>query len=345
MSSIRSAARVQLDSILASPATAAGDGTIRDFLLASNEQPLTPEQLAGYVDALRGAAVPLPLSAEEQAPLVDTCGTGGDNCATFNISTAAAILASAAGVAIAKHGNRAASSRCGSADVVEALGIPLQATPEGAAASLRRHNFAFLFAPAFHPALARVAPIRRALGVRTFFNLLGPLSNPAGARRQLIGVYDPSAVPLLAMTLALLGVEHALVVHGLRADDSPGTGMDEITLAGPTRVAEILGRQILEFTITPAAFELPAHTAANPYAGGDAAGDVVKENASILRAILNNELQGPQREIVLANTAAVLRVADRAASWAEGAAMAAEAIDSGAARRKLDELSASRKEK
>jgi anthranilate phosphoribosyltransferase len=328
-----------LESILAAPATPSGDAAIRDFLLASNERPLTPEQLAGYVDALRGAAIPLPLTVEEQAPLVDTCGTGGDNCATFNISTAAAILASAAGVAIAKHGNRAASSRCGSADVLEALGIPLQTTPDAAAASLRRHSFAFLYAPAFHPALARVAPIRRALGVRTFFNLLGPLSNPAGARRQLIGVYQPSAVPLLAHTLALLGVDHALVVHGLPAHNSAG-GLDEITLAAPTQAAEVRGSSVREFTLTAEDFGLPTHTDPAPYAGGDAPETAVKDNSRILRAILGNELHGPPREIVLANTGAVLYVAGRATAWKQGLALAAEAIDSGAARRKLDELSA-----
>jgi anthranilate phosphoribosyltransferase len=345
MPSTRLSARSHLESILAAPPTPSGDATIRDFLLAGNQQAFTPDQLAGYTDALRQASIPLPLTTGERAAIVDTCGTGGDLAATFNISTAAAILAAACDVPIAKHGNRASTSRCGSADVLEALGIPLQTSPDSAAASLREHNFAFLFAPAFHPALARVAPIRRALGVRTFFNLIGPLSNPAGARRQLIGVYDPALVPLLAQTLALLGVDHALVVHGFPAQDSPeSTGLDEITLAGSTLVAEILGTQILEFTITPAAFDLAPHNAPHPYAASHspqtaAPGNLVNDNARILTAILANQLHGPPREIVLANTAAVLRVAGRATSWKQGFDLAADAISSGAARRKLEQLS------
>jgi anthranilate phosphoribosyltransferase len=343
MPSTRLAARTDLESILAAPPTPSGDSTIRDFLLASNDRPLTPDQLAGFVDALRQASIPLPLTTDERAAIVDTCGTGGDLAATFNISTAAAILAAACDVPIAKHGNRASTSHCGSADVLEALGIPLQTSPDSAAAALREHNFAFLFAPAFHPALARVAPIRRALGVRTFFNLIGPLSNPAGARRQLIGVYDPALVPLLAQTLALLGVDHALVVHGFPPEDSPNSsGLDEITLAGSTLVAEILGTQILEFSINPAAFDLSPHTGDNPYAGGHSPQATASDNARILTAILTDQLHGPPREIVLANTAAVLRVAGRATSWKQGFDIAAEAITSGAARRKLEQLSAPR---
>jgi anthranilate phosphoribosyltransferase len=347
MPSTRLSARTDLESILAAPPTPSGDAAIRDFLLASNDRALTPaltpDQLAGYTDALRQASIPLPLTTDERAAIVDTCGTGGDLAATFNISTAAAILAAACDVPIAKHGNRASTSHCGSADVLEALGIPLQTSPDSAAAALREHNFAFLFAPAFHPALARVAPIRRALGVRTFFNLLGPLSNPAGARRQLIGVYDPALVPLLAQTLALLGVDHALVVHGFPPEDSPeSASLDEITLASSTLVAEILGSAILEFTITPAAFDISPHTGANPYAGAHSPRTTASDNARILTAILTNQLHGPPREIVLANTAAVLRVAGRATSWKQGFDIAAEAINSGAARRKLEQLSAPR---
>ncbi len=341
--STRLSARAALESILAAPPTPSGDATIRDFLLVGNQQAFTPDQLAGYTDALRAASIPLPLTDHERAAIVDTCGTGGDLAATFNISTAAAILAAACDVPVAKHGNRASTSHCGSADVLEALGIPIQTSPDSAAAALREHNFAFLFAPAFHPALARVAPIRRALGVRTFFNLIGPLSNPAGARRQLIGVYDPALVPLLAQTLALLGAHHALVVHGFPPENSlQSAGLDEITLAGSSLVAEILGTQILEFTITPAAFDLAPHTDANPYAGGHSPETAAADNARILTAILTDQLDGPAREIVLANTAAVLRVAGRATSWKQGFDLAAEAISSGAARRKLEQLSASR---
>jgi len=337
---IRIAARARLEAMLAAPATAEADAEIRATLLEANQREIPPEELAGYADALRAAAIPIDwskIAAEDaerlRSSVIDTCGTGGDSCGTFNISTAAAILAAACGIPIAKHGNRSATSRCGSADVLDHLGIPMQDAAH-AAAALRDHNFAFLFAPAFHPAMARVAAIRRSLGVRTFFNLLGPLANPANARRQVIGTYSPAAVSLLARTLALLEAEHVLIVHGLPTATMPG--LDEITLTGPTFVAEVRGDNVLEFTLTPEDFGLPTHTGADPYAGSDAAG-----NARLLTAILHNQLHGPPREVVLANTAAALVVADIAASWKEGVALAAKAVDSGAAGRKLEQLSAS----
>jgi len=328
--------------MLTAPATAEADAEIRETLLEANQRDITPEELAGYADALRAAAIPIDWSAIDAAdfagktegifpPIVDTCGTGGDSCGTFNISTAAAILAAACGVPIAKHGNRSATSKCGSADVLDQLGIPLQDAAH-AAAALRDHNFAFLFAPGFHPGMARVAGIRRSLGVRTFFNLLGPLANPAQARRQVIGTYSPAAVSLLARTLALLDAEHVFVVHGLPSANMGG--LDEITLTGPTFVAEVADGAVREFALRPDDFGLPTHTGANPYAGGDAA-----ESARILTAILRGELHGPPREVVLANTAAALRVGGHASSWKQGVALAAEAIQSGAARRKLEQLS------
>jgi anthranilate phosphoribosyltransferase len=334
----RIAARARLEAMLGAPATAEADAEIRATLLEANEREISPEELAGYADSLRVAAIPIDWSkvaAEDaerlRSSVIDTCGTGGDSCGTFNISTAAAILAAACGVPIAKHGNRSATSKCGSADVLAALGIPMQDAAH-AAAALRDDNFAFLFAPAFHPGMARVSAIRRSLGVRTFFNLLGPLANPAGARRQVIGTYSPEAVSLLARTLALLGAEHVFVVHGLPAAEMGG--LDEITLTGPTFVAEVRDGAVREMTLTPEDFGLPAHAGANAYAGGDAA-----ESARILTGILRGELQGAPREVVLANTAAVLRVAGLAESWKDGVAQAAEAVQTGAAGRKLEQLS------
>lgn len=335
---LRIAAQARLEAMLAAPATAEADTEIRAILLEANQREISPEELAGYTDALRAAAVPIDWSgiaagdAERlRASVIDTCGTGGDSCGTFNISTAAAILAAACGVPIAKHGNRSATSKSGSADVLERLGIPMQDAARSAAA-LRDHNFAFLFAPAFHPGVARVSAIRRSLGVRTFFNLLGPLANPAGARRQVIGTYSSEAVSLLARTLALLGAEHVFVVHGLPTAQMGG--LDEITLTGPTFVAEVADGMVREITLTPDDFGLPVHNGDNPYAGGNAA-----DSARILSAILRGELQGPAREVVLANTAAALRVAGLAGSWKEGVALAAEAIQTGAAGRKLEQLS------
>jgi anthranilate phosphoribosyltransferase len=324
--------------MLGAPVTAEADAEIRATLLAANQREISPEELAGYADALRAAAIPIEWSeiaagdAERlRSSVIDTCGTGGDSCGTFNISTAAAILAAACGVPIAKHGNRSATSKCGSADVLDQLGIPMQDAAH-AAAALRDYNFAFLFAPAFHPGMARVAAIRRTLGERTFFNLLGPLANPAGARRQVIGTYSPAAVSLLARTLALLDAEHVFVVHGLPTIHMGG--LDEITLTGPTFVAEVADGMVREITLTPEDFGLPVHAGANPYAGGDAA-----ESARLLTAILHGELHGQPREVVLANAAAALRVAGVTGSWKEGVALAAEAIQTGAAGRKLEQLS------
>lgn len=332
MSPTRTQTRARLQAMLSAPPTPEADSQIRKTLLEVNQRKITPEELAGCTDALRAAAIPIDWGKDFQhetegirAALVDTCGTGGDSCGTFNISTAAGLLAAACGVPVAKHGNRSATSKCGSADVLDQIGIPMQDAAH-AAAALRDHNFAFLFAPAFHPGMARVAAIRRELGVRTFFNLLGPLANPAGARRQVIGTYSPEAVSLLARTLALLNVEHVLVVNG-------SDGLDEITLTGATCVAEVRNGNVRETTLTPADFGFATHTVTRPYAGGNAA-----ENANILTAILRNDLHGPPREVVLANTAAVLRVAGLASSWIDCVAIATRTLDSGAAAAKLADL-------
>jgi anthranilate phosphoribosyltransferase len=291
-----------------------------------------PEEVAGFVDVMRAAVTRVPLSAEEQALLVDTCGTGGDASRTFNISTAAALVAAAAGASIAKHGNRAITSQCGSADVLEALGVPVDLSPEDASETLRRYRFAFLHAPSLHPAMKAVMPVRRALKVRTVFNLLGPLTNPAGASAQVMGVYAQDAVALVAETMALLGTRHAFVVHGT-AQDPDGTirGLDEISISGPTHLAEVRNGVVTVSTITPEEFGLQ-RAPMSALAGGGA-----KENAAILAAIFSGE-QGPRRDIVLLNAAAVLVAADLSPDLATGVALAAQTIDSGAVTKLLDQL-------
>ena len=274
----------------------------------------TTEELAGFVDCLRARSTPIPLHPHEREKLVDTCGTGGDLSGTFNISTAAALVAAAAGVWVAKHGNRAVTSRCGSADVLEALGIPVDFTPLQAAESLRNHGFAFLPAPSLQPAMRAVMPIRRALGVRTAFNILGPMTNPAGANAQVLGVYAPHLVPVVANTLAALDTRHAFVVHG--------SGMDEFSLTGPTSVAEIRGSHITFTTTTPADFGLE-FASLEDLAGGNA-----ETNADILRSLFAGA-PGPCRDIVVMNAAAVLVTAGLSFNFRDGATLAAHTIASG----------------
>ena len=285
------------------------------LLSALHERGETAAELAGFSAAMRSAAVKLPLSDEERDSLVDTCGTGGDGSGTFNISTAVALVAAAAGARIAKHGNRAVTSRCGSADVLAALGIPTEHTPESAAETLRRDGFAFLLAPRMHPAMKIVAPVRRLLPFRTVFHLLGPMTNPAGARRQVIGVYSAQAVPLVAEALAFSGhIQHALVVHG-------AGGLDELSLGGESIAAEVRRNVVTQFVVTPEDAGLTRSQDA--LLGGDAA-----ENAAILQAIFKGE-RGPRRDVVLLNAAAVLLVAGLASDLREGASKAADAIDGG----------------
>jgi anthranilate phosphoribosyltransferase len=297
----------------------------------------TAPELAGFVDAMRAAATEVPLEEAERSLLVDTCGTGGDASGTFNISTAAALVAAAAGATVAKHGNRAITSQCGSADVLEALGIPVDLSPAAAAASLRTHRFAFLHAPSLHPAMKAVMPVRRALGVRTVFNVLGPLTNPAGARAQVMGVYSERLVPVVAETMRLLGVRHAFVVHGetgptgSSGDASGRHGLDELSLSGASEIAEIRDDEIAFARITPEQVGLAA-APLHSLRGGDAAA-----NAAILRAIFAGE-PGPRRNVVLLNAGAVLLTAGLAPSASQdlchnlrGAIqVAAQTIDSGA---------------
>ncbi len=282
---------------------------------------------------MRAAATPVPLDEAERRLLIDTCGTGGDLSGTFNISTAAALVAAAAsattGAMVAKHGNRAVTSECGSADVLEALGIPVALSPAAAANALRTHRFAFLHAPSLHPAMKAVMPVRRALGVRTVFNVLGPLTNPAGARAQVMGVYAAHLVPIVAEAMRLLGVRHAFVVHGTAAD-AGHTGMDELSISGPTQLAEVYGDAVTFDTITPEQVGLRS-APIESLRGGNAA-----TNAAILRGIFAGE-HGPHRDVVLLNAAAVLITAGsipasppfRHESFRAGIDLAAKTIDSG----------------
>jgi anthranilate phosphoribosyltransferase len=259
-----------------------------------------------------------------RATVVDTCGTGGDGKGTFNISTAAALVAAAAGVAVAKHGNRSVSSRSGSADVLAALGVDIETTPENAGRAIDTIGIAFLFAPKLHPAMREVMPVRRELGVRTVFNVLGPLTNPAGASRQVMGVYAPELVEVIGKVLADLGSEHALVVHG---ED----GLDEITLSAPTRVAEVRHGSVTLRTLKPGDFGL------EPVPVEALLGAEPAHNAALLRDVLGGR-PGPLADVTALNAGAAIHVAGLAADLAEGLAAARAAIASGAAAAKLEEL-------
>ena len=279
----------------------------------------TVGEITAFAQALRGAS----LSFDPGFAVVDTCGTGGDGLHTLNISTAAAFVAAGAGAKVAKHGSRALSSRSGSSDVLAGLGVRVEAKPAEAILALQEAGVCFLFAPAFNPAMRHVTPIRAELGFRTVFNLLGPLANPAGARRQLLGVYDPAWVEPLAQVLCALGAEHAWVVHG--------AGLDEIATTGETSVAACRDGRVETFTLAPEALGLPRVTA-DALRGGEPA-----ENARALLALLDGAT-GPYRDIVLANTAATLVIAGLADSLNAGMAAAAASLDSGAARIALDRL-------
>lgn len=307
-------ARALMQRILAGEAS---DAELAAFLRTLAERGETAAEIAGFAEAMRAAAKPLPLKDEERTELVDTCGTGGDASGTFNISTAAALVAVAAGAKVAKHGNRAVTSRCGSADVLEALGIPTDLEGEAAAEALRKHGFCFLHAPLHHPGMKAVMPVRRALGIRTVFNVLGPLLNPAGARRQVMGVYAARLVSVVAQAMALMGTRHAFVVHG-------DSSQDELALSGPSEIAEVRDGSVGSKLLTPEEFGL-TRAPLESLAGGDA-----QANAAILRAIFHGE-RGPRREIVLLNAAAVLVVAGKAETMQHGLARATEAIDSGRA--------------
>jgi anthranilate phosphoribosyltransferase len=298
--------------------------TIVALLAALRAKGETVGELVGFARAMRRQVIPV--FADGSRPdelLVDTCGTGGDSSGTFNISTAAAFVAAGAGVHIAKHGNRSISSRCGSADVLEALGVSLDVPPERVGAAIREIGIGFLYAPALHTAMRHAMPARRRLG-RTAFNLLGPLTNPAGARAQIAGVFSDKVVEKMALVLTELDVERAFVVHG-------AGGLDEISLSGETLVGDVHRGVVQIYRVTPEDFGLE-RAPLDAISGGDAA-----HNAALIRAILSGE-SGPRRDIVVANAAAAIVASGRAANFLEGAQLAAASIDSGEARKKMNAL-------
>lgn len=300
----------------------------------------TPAQIAGYLMGLRiRGESPMVIAASAQAMrenftavappegiVVDTCGTGGDGTHTFNISTASAFVVAGAGVTVAKHGNRSVSSKSGSADVLEALGVNIGVPPETMATCLREIGIAFLFAPSLHPAMKHAIGPRKELGIRTLFNILGPLSNPAGARHGVIGVYADALVETVAEASAKLGAEHLFVVHGK-------DGLDELTTTAETRVAEVKNGKVTVTTLSPEEVGLP-RAAPGQLKGGDAS-----INADIIRALLNGQ-PGPARDVVALNAAAAIVAGQKAATLREGLDLAVQSIDSGAAREKLNALAA-----
>jgi anthranilate phosphoribosyltransferase len=292
------------------------------FITALRMKGETVAEITGMARTMRAHAV----AVKTPGPVVDTCGTGGDGAGTFNISTAAAVVAAAAGVTVAKHGNRAMSSRCGSADVLEAAGVNIELDGEGVSQCLAQTGIAFMFAPAFHPATKYAGPTRREIGIRTVFNILGPLTNPAKPFAQVLGVADPSLLEKMASTLGELGLKRALVVHG---ED----GLDEITTCGRTRVAELKNNILSTHTIDPA--ELGLKLSSRESLKGGSAEDNVKLLAELLDGVT-----GPKRDAVLLNTAAVLLVAGRVNDLKEGLSAAGETIDSGRAKAKLAEFAA-----
>jgi anthranilate phosphoribosyltransferase len=294
---------------------------IAGLLIALAMKGERPAEVVGFAQAMRARATRL---SQDHRPVFDTCGTGGDGAHTFNVSTVAALVLAACGVRVAKHGNRSVSSRCGSADLFEALGVNIAAEPAVVERCLAETGIAFFFAPTFHPSMRHAGPARRELGVRTAFNLLGPLTNPAGAARQLVGVPRPELTELVARSLALLGSDRAWVVHG--AD-----GLDEISTAGYTKISECRGREVNTFYLHPADIGL-AKSAPGALRGGDAA-----DNAAIARRVLAGE-PGPQRDVVLLNAAAALLIAGKVDRIREGVAVAADALDSGRAATVLEQL-------
>ena len=308
------------------------DAQIAALLVALHMKGETVEEIVGFAEAIRQAATPLPVhrnstvdvSGTERDALVDTCGTGGDASGTFNISTATALVVAGAGVRVAKHGNRSVTSKCGSADVMEALGVNIGLPPARVAACLEEVGMAFLFAPAMHSAMKYVQPARRELRLRTVFNLLGPLTNPAQASAQVVGVYSAELVEKLAEALSMLGLRRALVVHG-------NDGLDEITITTSTRVAEVRDGAVRTYEVTPEDFGLRQATM-DDISGGDAAA-----NAEIIREILIGK-KFPCRDVTLLNAAAALVAGGKANHIAEAIPIAADAIDSGAAGRKLEAL-------
>src|SRR5512133_4046257 len=312
----REEAHEVMGSIMSGEATSA---QIAGFLIALRAKGETADEIAGCAEAMREHALPV---RPQRDDLVDTAGTGGDGASTINISTAAALVAAAAGAGVAKHGNRAVSSACGSADVLEALGFELDLSTERVARSI--DELGFLFAPTHHPAMRHAAPVRRELAARTVFNVLGPLTNPAGARAQVVGVYAPSLVRTIAEVLAQLGARRAFVVHG-------AGGIDELSPAGPNLVCEVVDGLVHEREIDPLELGVP-RCAPEELRGGSP-----EENAAAVRAVFRGE-DGGRRSAILLNAAGAIAAAGQAADLREGLELAREAVDSGAAAARLDEL-------
>lgn len=299
----------------------ASQAQIGSFLTALRLKGISGSEIAGFAAAMRQHSLRIACGRQD---LLDTCGTGGDGKGTFNISTATAFVAAGAGIAVAKHGNRGISSSCGSADVLTALGVKVDLAPEAVAQAIENIGIGFLYAPVFHQAMKHAAKPRQELGFRTVFNLLGPLTNPAGAERQLIGVYEAAAAGKVAEALVNLGIQRAMVVHSF-------DGLDEISTAAPTQVVEVQNGEMKTYVIYPEelGFTLCDQQA---YRGGSPA-----DNAVLLRGLLQGD-QGPKRDVVLINAAAALVVGGKAETLAEGVAIAAASLDSGAAYAKLTEL-------
>ncbi|MRI83183.1 MAG: anthranilate phosphoribosyltransferase [Nitratiruptor sp.] len=297
----------------------------RAFLIELYQRGESPQEIAQAAKIMGQHSIKLPIPPKLQAKLIDVVGTGGDGSGTFNVSSTVALLLPALGCYVAKHGNRSITSKSGSADMLEALGINLDLPPEKQVAMLERTGFCFIFAKNHHPVMKHIMPIRKTIPHRTIFNILGPLTNPAGARKYLLGVFSPEFIPKLAQALIELGVERALVV-------SSADGMDEISICDKTHCAEIHGGKMEEYEIAPEDFGLQ-RAFKEEILGGDGA-----TNAQITRAILTGELHGPKRDMVLLNAGAALMVDGKAATIREGIELAAQAIDSGQAARKLQEI-------
>jgi len=325
----RSEARDVMAEVLAGKCT---DAQIAALLVGLYMKGETVEEIVGFAEAIRAAATPLSIhqnstvdvSGTERDALVDTCGTGGDTSGTFNISTATAFVVAGAGVRVAKHGNRSVTSKCGSADVMEALGVNINLSPDRLVSCLDEVGMAFLFAPAMHSAMKYVQPARRELRLRTVFNLLGPLTNPAHASAQVVGVYSADLVEKLAEVLSMLGLRRAMVVHGL-------DGLDEITITAPTRVAEVRDGMVRSYEVTPEEFGM-TRGSIEDLSGGDAT-----ENARIIREILEGR-KSHRRDVVVLNAAAALVAAGKADHLAQAVPFAERSIDSGAAAGRLNAL-------
>ena len=311
-------AREVMREIMKGEATQAQIGA---FLTALRMKGETVDEIAGCAQAMRESAIPVKPNRNQ---LVDTCGTGGDGSGTFNISTTVAFVAAGAGLAVAKHGNRSVSSRCGSADLLQALGVNLELTPEQVAQCIDEVGIGFLFAPKLHPAMRYALAPRQEIGLRTIFNILGPLSNPAQAKRQLLGVYHSDLTELMAEVLLALGAEHAFVVHGADA-------LDELSVTGQNKISRLHNGHIETYYLDPQDLGLPRAKLS------DLAGGSVEDNAAITKALLAGK-DGPKRDVILLNAAAVLIAGGKASSFSEGLVLAAEAIDNGSAQRKLHQL-------